>query len=67
MAVVLSSVIFALGHGYQGAAGAIAVGIIGALLAVIYLWRGSIVAPVVLHFVQNFTGIVLAPLLGGST
>jgi len=66
-AVVISSVIFALGHGYQGAAGAIAVGIIGALLAVIYLWRGSIVAPVVLHFVQNFTGIVLAPLLGGST
>jgi membrane protease YdiL (CAAX protease family) len=66
-AVVLSSLIFALGHGYQGAAGTIAVGFIGALLAVIYLWRGSIVAPVVLHFVQNFTGIVLAPLLGGST
>ncbi|HEX7052011.1 MAG TPA: type II CAAX endopeptidase family protein [Longimicrobiales bacterium] len=66
-AVVLSSVIFALGHGYQGAAGTIAVGLIGALLAVIYLWRGSIVAPVVLHFVQNFGGIVLAPLLGGST
>ena len=65
-AVVLSSVIFALGHGYQGAAGTIAVGIIGALLAVIYLWRGSIVAPVVLHFVQNFAGIVLAPLLGRS-
>src|SRR5690606_2683660 len=67
VAVVLSSVIFALGHGYQGAAGTIAVRIIGALLAVIYLWRGSIVAPVVLHFVQNFTGIVLAPLLGGPT
>lgn len=66
-AVVLSSVIFALGHGYQGTAGTIAVGAIGALLAVIYLWRGSIVAPVVLHFVQNFTGIVLAPLLGGPT
>jgi len=65
-AVVLSAVIFALGHGYQGAAGTIAVGIIGALLAVIYLWRGSIVAPVVLHFVQNFAGIVLAPLLGRS-
>src|SRR5690606_13436851 len=45
VAVVLSSVIFALGHSYQGAAGTIAVGMIGALLAVIYLWRGSIVAP----------------------
>lgn len=66
-AVVLSSLIFALGHGYQGAAGTIAVGAIGALLAIVYLWRGSIVAPVVLHFVQNFAGIVLAPLLGGPT
>lgn len=64
-AVVLSSVIFALGHGYQGIAGTIAVGCIGALLAIVYLWRGSIVAPVVLHFVQNFGGIVLAPLLDG--
>jgi len=66
-AVALSSLIFALGHGYQGTAGTIAVGAIGVVLAVIYLWRGSIVAPVVLHFVQNFTGIVLAPLLGGRT
>ena len=67
VAVALSSLIFALGHGYQGTAGTIAVGAIGVLLAVIYLWRGSIVAPVVLHFVQNFTGVVLAPLLGGRT
>lgn len=66
-AVALSSAIFALGHGYQGTAGTVAVGAIGALLAVIYLWRGSIIAPIVLHFVQNFTGIVLAPLLGGAT
>jgi membrane protease YdiL (CAAX protease family) len=67
VAVVLSSVIFGLGHGYQGVGGTVAVGAIGVLLAVIYLWRGSIVAPVVLHFVQDFTGIVLAPLLGGRT
>ena len=62
-AVLLSSVVFSLGHGYEGAAGVITVGFIGAVLALIYLWRKSIAAPVVMHFLQDFTGIVLLPLL----
>lgn len=60
-AVVLSSVLFALGHGYEGAVGMIAVGVLGAFLAVIYLWRGSLVAPIVMHFCQDFIGLVLLP------
>jgi uncharacterized protein len=63
-AVVLSSVIFAVGHGYEGSAGLVTVGFMGALFALIYLWRGSLVAPVVMHFLQDFLGIVLLPLLG---
>jgi membrane protease YdiL (CAAX protease family) len=63
-AVVLSSVIFALGHGYEGSAGLVTVGVLGAAFAVVYLWRGSLVAPVVMHFLQDFLSIVLLPLLG---
>lgn len=62
-AVLVSAVIFALGHGYEGSAGVGAVGIMGIVFAVIYLWRRSLVAPMVIHFLQNFMGIVLAPLL----
>jgi membrane protease YdiL (CAAX protease family) len=63
-AVLLSSVIFAIGHGYEGSAGLVTVGVMGAVFALVYLWRGSLVAPIVMHFLQDFLGIVLLPLLG---
>lgn len=61
LAVVLSSVLFALGHGYQGSLGIIAVGAIGVVFAVVYLKRGSLVAPMVMHFIQNFLGLIVTP------
>lgn len=64
-AVLLSSLLFALGHGYQGVAGLITVGLLGLVLAGVYLWRQSLVAPMVLHFLQNVTGMLLIPLLYG--
>jgi membrane protease YdiL (CAAX protease family) len=63
-AVLLSAVIFSLGHGYEGSSGVVTVGTMGLLFAVVYLWRQSLVAPMVMHFLQDFIGIVLAPLLG---
>jgi len=63
-AAVLSAVIFALGHGYEGTSGVATVGTMGLAFAVIYLWRQSLVAPMVMHFLQDFIGIVLVPLLG---
>jgi membrane protease YdiL (CAAX protease family) len=33
-------------------------------LAFVYLWRQTLVAPIVMHFLQDFGGIVLLPLLG---
>lgn len=63
-ALLLSSLVFALGHGYQGSAGVITVGVMGVLLGAVYLWRGSLVAPMVMHFLQNFLGIVVVPLFG---
>jgi membrane protease YdiL (CAAX protease family) len=63
-AVILSSFVFSLGHGYEGSSGVITVGVMGALFAVVYLWRKSLTAPMVMHFLQDFVGIILLPQLG---
>jgi membrane protease YdiL (CAAX protease family) len=65
-AALLSAAIFSLGHGYEGSAGVLTVGIMGVVFAVIYLWRQSLVAPMVIHFLQDFIGIVLLPQLGNG-
>lgn len=62
--VVLTTIFFAFGHGYQGLTAAIGTGAIGLVFMLIYLWRGSLVAPMVMHFLQDFLVLVLAPLLG---
>jgi membrane protease YdiL (CAAX protease family) len=62
-AALLSAVIFSLGHGYEGSAGIVTVGTMGFIFAMIYLWRMSLIAPIVMHFLQDFIGIVLAPML----
>lgn len=65
-AIVWATVIFALGHGYEGTAGVITVGFMGLVFALVYVWRKSLVAPVIMHFLQDFIGIVLLPLLTGK-
>lgn len=62
-ALIISSVIFSLGHGYEGGSGVVTVGAIGFALGLIYVWRQSLISPIVIHFLQNFIGIVLLPLL----
>ena len=66
-AAFLSSFIFSLGHGYEGAAGVLTIGLMGLFFALVYLSRRSLVAPMVMHFLQDFTGIVLLPLLKHHT
>jgi membrane protease YdiL (CAAX protease family) len=61
-ALLLSSAIFSVGHGYEQSGGMVAVGILGLLFGVVYLWRGSLLAPIVMHFLQNFLGLILVPL-----
>jgi Type II CAAX prenyl endopeptidase Rce1-like len=46
-AALLSSFIFSLGHGYEGAAGMATVGVLGLVFAMVFLWRGNLVAPIV--------------------
>jgi membrane protease YdiL (CAAX protease family) len=62
-ALLVSSAVFAVGHGYEGSAGLVTVGVLGLVFAVVYVWRGSLVAPIVMHFLQDFLSIVLVPLL----
>jgi membrane protease YdiL (CAAX protease family) len=65
-AVLLSSVLFSLGHGYEGTAGMVSVFVLGVILALVYLWRASLVAPVIMHFLTDFTSIVLVALSKGK-
>jgi uncharacterized protein len=64
-AVLLSSVTFAMGHGYEGWSGIATVAVMGILFAAVYLWRRSLVAPIVMHFLQDFLAIIVLPLLAG--
>jgi membrane protease YdiL (CAAX protease family) len=63
-AVILSSIIFALGHGYEGTAGVATVGYMGLFFALVYMWRRSLIAPIIMHFLQDFIAVVVLPLSG---
>jgi membrane protease YdiL (CAAX protease family) len=47
--VVVAGVAFGLAHAYQGLAGVLTTGVLGAVLAALYLGTGSLLLPVVLH------------------
>jgi membrane protease YdiL (CAAX protease family) len=59
VALLLAAAVFALGHGYEGSLGVATVGVMGLIFNLVYLWRRSLVAPMVMHFLQDFIGIVL--------
>jgi len=63
-AVVLSALVFSLGHGYEGTAGVATVAVMGIIFALVYVWRQSLVTPMVMHFLQDFLVLVLIPLIG---
>jgi membrane protease YdiL (CAAX protease family) len=60
--VLVSAFIFSLGHGYEGTAGVVTVGALGLIFGTIYAWRKSLVAPITMHFLQDFVSIVLLSL-----
>jgi len=62
-AVVLSTIVFTMGHGYEGTLGLSSVAVMGFIFALIYLWRKSLVTTMVMHFIQDFLVIVLLPLV----
>ena len=48
-AVIVSSVLFGLGHSYQGPSGALRTGLVGLVFAVFYVITGSIWLPIIGH------------------
>ena len=64
--LVVFSVAFGLGHLVQGRDAAIITGLLGALWGVLYLVRGSMVAPFVCHAAFNATEVLIAYVGGGG-
>ena len=64
--LVVFSVAFGLGHLVQGRDAAVITGLLGALWGVLYLIRGSIVAPMVCHAGFNATEVLIAYVGGGG-
>ncbi len=64
--LVVFSVAFGLGHLVQGRDAAIITGLLGALWGVLYLVRGSMVAPFACHAGFNATEVLIAYLGGGG-
>jgi membrane protease YdiL (CAAX protease family) len=63
-AVIVSSVAFGLGHGYQGANGAMRAGLVGFAFALFYVGTGSIWLPIVAHALLDILqGVALYELL----
>lgn len=61
-ALFIATTIFALGHGYEGLVGITIVGLIGLIYGIVYLWRGSLVAPITMHLLHNSIGLVFSQL-----
>ncbi len=59
VAVLGSTVIFGLGHAYQGAAGALKCGAVGLLAALLFVLSGSILPAIVLHVVVDVQGLLV--------
>lgn len=59
--VVGSAALFALAHAYQGKKGITATFVVGALFSAIRSWTGSLLPPILAHFLADFTAGMLAP------
>ncbi|MBZ5664827.1 MAG: CPBP family intramembrane metalloprotease [Acidobacteriia bacterium] len=59
--VLLTSLVFGFGHLYQGWRGAVAAGILGLVLAGMYLITGSLLLPVVIHAATDARVLLIFP------
>ena len=50
LAVIISSALFGLCHSYQGWKNVLRTGFLGLVFALIYLWSGSLILVIILHF-----------------
>ena len=60
-ALVVSSLIFGIGHLYQGIVGAVQTVVVGFVLGVIFLMTGNLLLPIVLHALIDLRVLVMLP------
>ena len=60
-ALVVASVIFGVGHLYQGALGAIQTAIIGSVFACLFVMTGSLLVPMIVHAVLDLRVLAMLP------
>jgi uncharacterized protein len=53
VSALFSALAFGLGHLYQGWNGAMQAGILGGIFGCLYLWTGSLLAPILVHLLIN--------------
>jgi len=56
-----SAVMFALAHLYQGRRGLVTTFVVGMVFSCVRAWTGSLLAPLIAHFVADITAGLLAP------
>ena len=61
--ILISSLLFAWGHVYEGAAGMATVFYIGVIYSLLFLKKKNLTVNIVLHFFTDFIPIVLVPIL----
>lgn len=60
-ALVVSSVIFGIGHLYQGIAGSVQTAMMGFLLGALFLITGDLLVPMMVHAVMDLRALLLLP------
>jgi membrane protease YdiL (CAAX protease family) len=58
-AFVISTVLFGVNHFYQGWTGILSTALIGAGLGLLYLWTGSLLAPMIVHALVDLRALAL--------
>ena len=61
LGIIGSAAFFALAHFYQGRRGLLSTSVVGLLFSAIRAWTGSLLAPLVAHFVADLAAGFLAP------
>jgi membrane protease YdiL (CAAX protease family) len=61
--ILISSLLFALGHVYEGTAGVATIFYIGVIFSLLFLKKKNLTVNIVLHFLIDFIPIVLRPIL----
>jgi membrane protease YdiL (CAAX protease family) len=62
--LVLWSFVFGIGHYVQGTQGVVAASLFGLIFGLVYLWRGSLIAPMVAHGAYDTIALLGAWFLG---